>query len=307
MINVRLLQFGGRRAHLGLLLAATLAGPAIAAPADEEIAVTAERLNRSVLRAEAERFVRKAVADTRNNQNARFMKPLCVESIGVTAQVGSIFITRVTEVARHVGLAIDKPGCAPNLVLVFTRDAAQLIKTIGKRNSRVLDGLPGPDRAVLKRPGLPVRWWHHTAPEASDGRQFAPAGFGIGGVQGDVTYNNYARASRIDEPSRVAITGAVVVVDIGLVGAVTPAALSDYIALVGLSRVRMEPANRPTPSILQLFDPGGAAIAGFSPQDELFIESLYRTRANLTGAQQRAAMAGYIADEAVKATSTRAK
>lgn len=281
----------------GTLVATSAAGK----PTDDEISVTAERLGRAAIRAEAERFVRRAVADTRNNQNARFMKPLCVESLGVTPAVGSIFVQRVSEVARHVGLSIDKPGCAPNLVIVFTSDAVQLIKAIGKRNSRILDGLPGPDRALLKQPGLPVRWWHHTAAEASDGRQFAPAGFGIGGgVPGDVTYNNYARASRIDEPSRVAISGAVVVVDINRVGAVSPAALSDYIALVGLSRMRMDPANRPSPSILQLFDPGGQAIAGFSPQDELFIESLYRTRANVTGAQQRADMASYIANEAVK-------
>jgi hypothetical protein len=288
--------------HFLSLMALALALPALAKPADDEIAVTAERLSRAALRAEAERFVRKAVADTRNNQNARFMKPLCVESIGVTPEVGRIFTGRVIEVARHVGLGIARPGCEPNLVLVFTGDAVQLIKAIARRNVRFLDGLPGPDRALLKTPGLPVRWWHHTAPEASDGRQFAPAGFGIGGgISGDVTYNNYARASRLDEPSRVAITGAVVVVDINLVGKVSPAALSDYIALVGLSRMRMDPANRPAPSILQLFDPGGQAIAGFSPQDELFIESLYRTKANLTGADQRAAMASYIANEAVKA------
>jgi hypothetical protein len=284
-------------------MALAVALPALAKPADDEIAVTAQRLSRAALRAEAERFVRKAVADTRNNQNARFVKPLCVESIGVTPEVGRIFTGRVTEVARHVGLDIAKPGCEPNLVLVFTSDAAELIKAIAKRNSRLLDGLPGPDRALLKMPGLPVRWWHHTAPEASDGRPFSPAGFGIGGgVPGDVTYNNYARGSRIDEQSRVAITGAVVMVDINLVGKVSAAALSDYIALVGLSRMRMDAANRPSPSILQLFDPGGQAIAGFSPQDELFIESLYRTKANLTGADQRAAMASYIANEAVKAS-----
>lgn len=284
------------------IMALALAGPALAKPVEDEIAVTAERLSRGALRAEAEKFVRKAMADPRNGQNARWLKPLCVDSIGVTAQVGAIFTNRVADVARHVGLELAKPGCDPNLMIVFTSDAAQLIKAVAKRNGRALEGLPGADRALLNRPDLPVRWWHHSAPEASDGRQFAPAGFGIGaGVAGDATYNNYARASRIDEPTRVAITGAVVVVDVKLVGKVTPAALSDYIALVGLSRMRMNPAGRPTPSIMQLFDPGGATIAGFSAQDELFIEGLYRTRDNLGGAQQRAAMAGYIADEAVKA------
>jgi hypothetical protein len=284
------------------MIAMALASSALAKPVDDEIAVTAERLSRGALRAEAQKFVRKAMADPRNGQNARWLRPLCVESIGVTAQVGAVFTNRVAEVAGHVGLELAKPGCEPNLMIVFSGDAAGLIKAVAKRNGRALEGLPRADRAVLNRADLPVRWWHHTAPEASDGRQFAPAGFGVGaGIAGDASYNNYARATRIDEPTRVAITGAVVVVDIKLVGKVTPAALSDYIALVGLSRVRMNPANRPTPSIMQLFDPGGAAIAGFSAQDELFIESLYRTKDNLGGAQQRAAMAGYIADEAVKA------
>ncbi len=285
------------------VVAVWLATALAAKPVDDEVAVNAERLSRATLRAEAQTYVRKAMAYSRNGQNARWLRPICIESIGVTAEVGGIFTRRVAEVATHVGLSLAKPGCDPNLMLLFTRDAPAVIRAVGKRNSQMLAGLPPADRALLTRPGLPVRWWHHSAPEASDGRQFGPTGVGIGGIQGDISYNNYARASRIDAPSRVAITGAVVVVDIGLVGNVTPAALSDYIALVALSRVRMDPANRPSPSILQLFDPGKQAIAGFTPQDELFIESLYRTKANLDAAGQRAAMAGYIADEAIKAAT----
>lgn len=290
--------------RVAALIAAGLALPAAAKPVDEEIAVTAERLNRGTVRAEAAKFLRQAMADTRNGQNARWTAPLCISSIGVTEAVGRIFEQRVGEVARHVGLDLAKPGCAPNLVLAFTPDALALVKAVRKRDPRAVEGLSADERRRLMTPGLPVRWWHYSRPESSDGRQFAPAGFGAGaGIAGDASYNNYARASRIDEPTRVAMTGAVVVVEIGRIGAVSVPALADYLALVSLTRLRMDPANRPRPSILQLFDPGGGVLAGFSPQDELFIESLYRTRGNLNGAQQRAAMAGYIADETMKASA----
>jgi len=293
-------MMAGRAPLLAVMLAA-LPIPAASAPrpADDEIAVTAGRLSRGMVRAQAQDFVRKALADTRSGQNARWNRPVCVQAIGVTGAAAQLFTGRVADVARHVGLTMAGPGCTPNLLLVFTPDAAGLIKTIARRNGASLEGLTGAERALLKRPELPVRWWHHTWVEASDGRQLAPVGIGgVGsGAQGNVRFNNNARGSRIDERMRVTISGAVVVVDINRLGTASPAALSDYVALVSLSRMRLDGPGQPDPSIMQLFA-AGRRLTGFTAQDELFIESLYRTPDSVTGAQQRAAMAGYMANQA---------
>lgn len=284
------------------LLMAALAGPVQAQAADEQVTVTAERLSRTVLRAEAADFLRKGMADSRNGQFARWFKPVCAIALGVNDQVGAVFTGRVADVARHVGLRIGGPGCEPNLAIVFTSDPKALVKDVNKRQSGILDVLPGAERKLLKTSDLPVRWWHLTAPEAYDGRQLAPGApaLGAGGspIMGDVTYNNNIRGSRIDSPTRLGITGAVVVVDTTRMGKVSAAALSDYVALVALARLRMDPQQRPAGSIMAMFDPGAPTFEGLTDQDERFIEAMYDSRANVDAWRQRSEMAGRMADKA---------
>ncbi len=272
-------------------------------PADT-MTVTAERLSRGALRAQASKFMRKALADTRNGQNARWFTPLCPVALGVDGKVGQLFTSRIADVARHVGLKLAGGDCDPNVAVVFTRDARTLVKTVNRRQSGALDALPGPERALLNSPTLPVRWWHFTAPESADGKPFSPGPLGLGasanGLPGEITYNNNARASRLDLPSRVGITGAVIVVDIDRIGAVSMAALTDYVALVALSRLRMNARERPEGSILALFDAGAPRFDGLTDQDERFIEAMYGSRATVEGWRQRADMAGRMADAAVE-------
>ncbi|WP_156874401.1 hypothetical protein [Sandarakinorhabdus limnophila] len=279
------------------------------APADT-MTVTAERLSRGALRAQATKFMRKALADTRNGQNARWFTPLCPVALGVDGKVGQLFTSRIADVARHVGLKLAGGDCDPNVAVVFTRDARTLVKTVNRRQSGALDALPGPERALLNSPTLPVRWWHFTAPESADGKPFSPGPLGLGasanGLPGEITYNNNARASRLDLPSRVGITGAVIVVDIDRIGAVSMAALTDYVALVALSRLRMNARERPEGSIMALFDPGAPRFNGLTDQDERFIEAMYGSPATVEGWRQRGDMAGRMADAAAELAKIKA-
>ena len=278
-------------------------------PADT-MTVTAERLNRGALRAQASKFMRTALADTRSGQNARWFTPLCPVALGVEDKVGRLFTSRIADVARHVGLKLMGGDCDPNVAVVFTRDARTLVKTLNRRQNGALDALPGPERALLKSPTLPVRWWHFTAPESGDGKPFSPGPLGLGAsanaIPGEITYNNNARASRLDLPSRVGITGAVIVVDIDRIGAVSMAALTDYVALVALSRLRMSVRERPEGSIMALFDPGAPRFAGLTDQDERFIEAMYGSPSTVDGWRQRSDMAGRMADAAAEPAKVKA-
>ncbi|WP_341906866.1 hypothetical protein [Sandarakinorhabdus limnophila] len=293
------------------LLSIMSASAALAQPAPADtMTVTAERLSRGALRAQASKFMRKALADTRNGQNARWFTQLCPVALGVDDKVGQLFTSRIADVARHVGLKLAGGDCDPNVAVVFTRDARTLVKTVNRRQSGALDALPEPERALLNSPTLPVRWWHFTAPESADGKPFSPGPLGLGasanGLPGEITYNNNARASRLDLPSRVGITGAVIVVDIDRIGAVSMAALTDYVALVALSRLRMNARERPEGSIMALFDPGAPRFYGLTDQDERFIEAMYGSPATVEGWRQRGDMAGRMADAAVEAAKIKA-
>ena len=293
------------------LLSIMSANAALAQPVPANtMTVTAERLNRGALRAQASKFMRTTLADTRNGQNAHWFTPLCPVALGVEDKVGRLFTSRIADVARHVGLKLAGGDCDPNVAVVFTRDARTLVKTVNRRQNGALDVLPGPERALLKSPTLPVRWWHFTAPESGDGKPFSPGPLGLGasanGLPGEITYNNNARASRLDLPSRVGITGAVIVVDIDRIGAVSMAALTDYVALVALSRLRMNARERPEGSIMALFDPGSPRFDGLTDQDERFIEAMYGSPATVEGWRQRGDMAGRMADAAAEPAKIKA-
>jgi hypothetical protein len=267
------------------LLLLNMAGP-IAAPGDT-MTVTAERLDRGALRAESSRFVRTVLADTVSGQNARWSEPICAVALGVTEPVGAFFTSRIADVARHVGLKIAAPGCDPNIAVVFTADSRGLVKAINKRQHGALDVLPARERTALKSADLPVLWWHFASAEGSDGKPFsaAPTGLGAtaGGLGPEIKFSNNTSASRIDLPSRVSITGAVVIVDTRRLASASAAALTDYVALVALSRVRMNPSETPKDSILGLFAPGAPRFDGLTDKDERFIEALYDSRANVEG------------------------
>ena len=265
--------------------------------------VTAERLSRGALRAESSQFVRTVLADTVSGQNARWFEPVCAIALGVTEPVGAIFTSRIEDVARHVGLKIATPGCDPNIAVVFTADSRGLVKAINKRQHGALDSLPSRERAALKSASLPVLWWHFASSEGSDGKLLSPAPTGLGasagGLPAEVRFNNNISASRIDLPNRVSITGAVVIVDTSRLASESAAALTDYVALVALARVRMNPSETPKDSILGLFSAGAPRFDGLTDKDERFVEALYDSRANVEGWRQRAEMAGHMADAAV--------
>jgi hypothetical protein len=288
---------------LSVMLVLSASAAAEPQPADT-VTVTAERLSRGALRAQASKFMRTAMADTRGGQNARWFTPICAVTLGLDEKVGRYFTRRITEVATHVGVKTAGGDCDPNIAIVFTRDARSLVKAVNKRQNGALDGLPAPERALLKSPTLPVRWWHFTAPQSPDGKPFSPGPLGLGasanGLPAEITYNNNASASRIDLPSRVGITGAVIVVDIDRIGSVSMAALTDYVALVALARLRMASKARPDGSILAMFDPGAPRFDGLTDQDERFIEAMYDSRATVEGWRQRADMAGRMADAALE-------
>ena len=90
-------------------------------------------------------------------------------------------------------------------------------------------------------------------------------------------------------------------VDIDRIGAVSMAALTDYVALVALSRLRMNARERPEGSIMALFDPGAPRFDGLTDQDERFIEAMYGSPATVEGWRQRGDMAVRMADAAVEA------
>ncbi|WP_310498925.1 hypothetical protein [Sandarakinorhabdus sp.] len=261
--------------------------------------VTGQRDQAEQLRARGAAYLRKTLPTTVGGQNARWNEPVCPVAVNVRAATAKLFADRVRETAMAIGAEAAKPDCRPNIAIVFAADAGAALREIGRRQPTTFDALTGPERRALFASKAPVRWWHHNRITGADGRELsgvsAALGFAGFGAGANAPVLSGTRTTRLDAPTVVGITGAVVLIDVPLASGQDLSALADYVAMIALSRVRANVADRPDDSILSLFeaDPRPAALSDF---DTAFLRALYSGPPNQNGLLQRSMMAGAMRD-----------
>lgn len=107
----------------------------------------------------------------------RWYGPLCVGVVGMQAAQAQVFNDRVGEVGQFVGLRVQTPGCRPNVLIHFTRDAAALARNLADQNNLVsVNDATGNSRGEealqeFVSESRAVRWWH-VSRTATDGVTF---------------------------------------------------------------------------------------------------------------------------------------
>ncbi len=277
-----------------LLLALLLAGPAVAAPGDDDtITVTGERLTRPQLRARSLDFVRTALADTTHGQHARWFGGICPRVLGAQPATGAMFLDRFRTAADVLGVRIEAVGCQPNIVIWFTADARGLMRTITARSPQALEGTSTADRRRLLTGDDPVRWFYDTDAEGSSGQTIGEGGAAIGaqlGTANTPVVNNRLTASRLSTGTRVALRGATIIIDVPLAEGHALEALAAQAVMLGFSRTRLGVDRPASSSILTLFSPRPPETRprDLSPIDEAFLVALYKAPADKEANDQRA-------------------
>ena len=294
-------------AALALLLPA-------AAPPDETITVEAQRLSRQQARKAAGAYVRAGMPSNPDyGQYARWRAPLCISVRGIPdAAVSARVQSRITAAATDAGLAMDKPGCRPNLTVAFTDNARALVTQVRARKRSALPPFDPRLFAALDSTSLPVRWWHVLGPAGSGGGTAGAADTGAlaSAASNAVPLGNVLPAgpnavgtsswnsSLIDTNLSVWVRAGVAVVDVNLATGVSLDALADYVALVMVAPMRMPVSNPGVPSVLSLFEPG-ASPTGLTSWDRAFIKGLYRIQMNRSAQRQRQQLLSAMAAELV--------
>lgn len=294
---------------LSLLLALTVVPGAVEGPA---ITVTGTRLTAEQIDLGARDYVRSVLPTPSYGQYARWADPVCAKVTGIEDNYAAIVTARVMAAADAAGVKRGKPGCRPNLSIVFSEDAATTVKAIVRKKPKQISGLNGAERARLLGDPLPVRWWHGIELRGSDGRPAAPNASGalmsaqsaggtpLGNVlPGSAAQTDSWSSSLIDTHIAVWATSAVVVVDVTLAAGKPLDAVSDYVAMVALAPMRLPPPVPGVTSILGLFS-GQQSSSELSEWDRAFLASLYRIRMNRRGDQQRGLLVGGIKAELAK-------
>ncbi len=283
-------------------------------PADAAITVTGERLTDAQITRQANNYIRSILPPNPSfGQYARWSVPVCIKVTGIADIYAARVAARIGSAATDAHIPLGRPGCRPNLSVVFSPDAATTTATILRKKPMQVYRLNGTETDRLLKAPLPVRWWHVLAPGGSSGEaagRSGPAlslpGFEGGGSVGDmvgndaVTTNSYS-SSLIDTHLAVGATSAVAVVDIPLATGKPLDAVADYVAMVTLAPSHMPPAVPESRSVLALFGDPAAPLA-LTAWDRAFLAALYRIPMNRTAMLQRGQLAAQIS-AAIKATT----
>ncbi|OYU14681.1 MAG: hypothetical protein CFE37_09430 [Alphaproteobacteria bacterium PA4] len=288
-----------------LLFALQVTTPA-PAPVDDAAAplvtVTGERLTKAEVEARASGYVRAVLATPAYDQFARWHEPVCLKLSGITDAAGARVAARLAAIAGDAGAQWGKPGCRPNLQVVFSEDAAVTAGVIARRKPKQISRLTGAERDRLLREPLPVRFWHALEMRSADGvaggvnasaaLSSAQSGGGtpLGNVlPGDAPSFDSRDPSLIKTTIAVWITSAVVIVDVGLANGKSLDSVADYVGMVSLAPLRLPPVPPAVPSVLSLFAPAGAEspAAGMTSWDRAFLSGLYSAVPNRSSQRQR--------------------
>ncbi len=238
----------------------------------ETVEVTASR---EKVRHEIQTFVHK-VTRLEGEFVGRWGVPICPMVVGVSDAQAQFIQHRLLEVQGMVRKreATTKPNCRPNLFVIITDEADQVVTDWKERD-------PGMFRwktreGVSRSGGIgPVRTWHNAIVEPADGRPSTGSRL-TKGVPGGTSI--CPLSGRIVAPCWEHITTAVVLVDATKAGNVALAQLADFITVVSLSQIDLSAELGGIDSILRLFaqPPPDVPPTGLTEWDYAFLNGLYR-------------------------------
>jgi hypothetical protein len=250
LAHLALRACGGAAVLLGAMLIAarsTAAQPADqSAPQDshslQQVQVTASKLDRRTLKRATTQFVKLHGAVSPDiNQVGRWQADVCPKVTGLRPAAGALVSRRVEQVARSVGAPTGGVGkrCAVNVEIVFTPEPQQLLNHIAKAYPALLGSSQSAGDIAFRHAiqswyvsgAKPVAEWNETT-GASD-------------------FLSYFTRGRVSEFLHV-----LVVVDTRKVAGDSLRSISDYIAMLALTRMGPLDACSDLPSIIDLLSSG---------------------------------------------------
>lgn len=210
---------------------------------------------------------------------AVWTRPLCLSVENLAEEQAAALADRILGRAEYVGAEVAPPGCAPNVIVVFTADGARTAAALVEGNRaafRPTTGSTQLDRGSLRRfteAERAVRWWTVNMPvDVETGhRVSALVGENIpvthyqsqsvaGGrlPVGQTGGPPWRKVRGIQPPGnniRESLQMTMVIVDASRASGMTLASLGDYVAMLSLAQVDPEASFAGQPTVLDLFSP----------------------------------------------------
>lgn len=219
-------------------------------------------------------FVSTTSVKSGTGQMGRWDKEVCVSVSGLKPEYADFILERIATNAAQVGLTTGLPGCTPNLIVLATDNAEELLKASAKKNSRaflddewtIREGRGKLEEFITS--DRPVRWWFVVARVTRDGKPYR--------VGSTIELNN--GSTYIRSPVRADFHHVFVILDVSRIRTIRFAALADYIAMVSLAQTSPDAEFAGVPTILRLFadrEAGLEPAEGMTDWDRAFLKALY--------------------------------
>jgi hypothetical protein len=222
-------------------------------------------------------FVREVGAPPRNRYLARWHDPVCIQVVNLEADAARVVIDRVSTVASDLDVQLSRPGCNPNLVVIFVDDARGLASEMVRRNRDVfihpqLGSFNRGERALERfaTSDAPVRWWHMSMPVDRN------TGYRSVRLGGDISEDTGKSGSsgRLNSSVMDVLYKGIVIVDVNRLGDTNFDQLADYIAMVGLAQIDPDADIAGHDTVLNIFRQPTSA-AGLTHWDMSYLDALY--------------------------------
>lgn len=238
--------------------------------------------------ADARQYVAE-VTDARQGQVASFRRPVCPVVVGLPDDTNHKISARLRNTARSVGADVAPEQCDANLVLLIADDSSKSLSELRSTRESWFEGLRPAEINALAADKSPAKSWSVVSLRNEDGERFEDVKRSI-----EPQSMRVKSASVLRPATRLDIEGAVVMIERSAANGKTIAQLADYAAMRGLARTR-HPGSGATPTILTLFEDGGARVSALTPSDRNYLQALYRLSGTESLSTARARLSQNIA------------
>ena len=277
------------------------AAPARPAPADQTptVVVTGRRPDQA--KAIRHMTARIAPLGDATQPLARFTAPVCPQVDGLPRALTDRFAARMREDARAAGLTVEKPGCSPNITVLFVPNGQQVVQALRKSHSEMFGALEPAQVRRIAADGGPVHLWSFTELRSRDDDK-PRQGTTVAGK--DAAELQVRNASIIEAPTRIVVDGMIVLIDQQASVGKTIDQLADYTVMRTLAQARPIGSDAAEPTILRLFDAGEPPPRGLTAFDAAYLKAYYRGQPTMLPTGKVAAMARAINKSLSQAVAT---
>ncbi|MGD8340793.1 MAG: hypothetical protein PVH89_08415 [Gammaproteobacteria bacterium] len=233
---------------------------------------------------------------------ARWHRSVCVGVHNLETTAAQYLADRISRLAAEVGLDYGEPGCAPDVIIIFTVDADD-VATMLVEEQPFLFRPGGPTCCMqlgldaldaFKVSDDPVRWWHVSMPvDAQLGQraitlpQDGNDGYPVISVAGP----SRIHSGVVDKLWRVTI-----IVDATKLTGTTWQEIGDYLAVVSLAQINPRTDPSEYDSILNLFS-NPEAYTGLTDWDVSYVRALYEINMERLGGLQKNELVDHMAKQ----------